>query len=115
MKITKKEKKNWFKDISNNLKSSSISNKIREQFSSIIDIPDYVTTNISKITMINNHSVLIEGYKGVADYYEHYIKINCNNLVIIIDGKKLNINEITSDELLISGEIFSINFKKQIN
>jgi sporulation protein YqfC len=115
MKITKKDKKNWFKDISENLKSNSISSKIREQFSSIVEIPSYVTTNMSKITIINNNSILIEGYKNVVDYYEHYIKISCNNLTILIDGKKLNINEITSEELLISGEIFSINFKKQIN
>ena len=112
MKISKKEKKKWYKDIIKKGKVKEISSKFRDIFSEMVDIPDYIISNSSKITMVDNKNILIEGYKNVVDYYLHYIKIKGNNVEIVIDGKNLDIKEITDDDLVITGTIYSVNLKE---
>ena len=55
---------------------------------------------------------MIEGYKKIVDYYDDYIKIKANNLDVVIDGKELDIKEITDFELVIEGKIYSVNYKR---
>ncbi|MEG1141706.1 MAG: YabP/YqfC family sporulation protein [Clostridia bacterium] len=108
MKIEKKSIKIWYKNI---LKKSKYDfSKTREQLYNLVDIPDYITSDSSKITIIDNTSVLIEGYVSVIDYYKHYIKIKGYKVDIAIDGKDLNISEITKEDLVISGDILNITF-----
>ncbi|MDF2865864.1 MAG: yqfC [Clostridia bacterium] len=109
--MNKKDKKKWFKEVINKDRVKEVSSKFREVFSEMVDIPDDVTYNSSKITMIDNKNVLIEGYKNVVDYHLHYIKIRGNNIEIVIDGKNLDIKEITDEDLVITGIIYSVNFK----
>lgn len=111
MKISKKERKKWFKEILSKKRIKEAASNFRDAFSEIVDIPNYVISDSSKITMVDNKQVLIEGYKNVVDYYLHYIKIRGNNIEIVIDGKDLDIKEITDDDLVITGKIFSVNFK----
>ena len=40
------------------------------------------------------------------------IKIRANNMDILIDGKDLDIKEITDFELVVEGDIYSINYQK---
>ena len=103
-------KKNKYKNIRSN--SNKIFSKAKEIFSTMTDIPNYVLANISKITMISNEQILIEGYKAVDEYYTHYIKILGINIEIIIDGKELDIKEINEEDIMVEGKIYSINFKK---
>lgn len=112
MKISKKERKKWYKNIFKKTNVKEISSKFRDVFSEVVDIPEYIISNSSKITIINNNNVMIEGYKNVIDYFSHYIKIKGNNLEIVIDGKDLDIKEITDDDLVITGKIYSVNFKE---
>ena len=58
-----------------------------------------------------NNNILIEGYKQIIDYYDDYIKIRANNMDILIDGKNLDIKEITDFELVVEGDIYSINYQ----
>ncbi|MEG1705281.1 MAG: YabP/YqfC family sporulation protein [Clostridia bacterium] len=112
MKITKKDKKKWYKNIMIKERVKEVSSKVRDVFSEASDIPSFVISNSSRITMIDNNNVLIEGYKNVVDYYMHYIKVKGNSMDIIIDGKDLDIKEITDEDLVISGSIYSVNFKR---
>ena len=112
MKISKKMKKNFLKEIFNKKNISENSLKIRKAFSDAVDIPSYAIANTTKTTILEDNNILIEGYKSIEDYFTNYIKVKCNTLSIVIDGKDLDIKEITDDDLVIKGEIFSINFKK---
>ena len=68
-------------------------------------------SKVTKITAIENDSILIEGYKNIIDYYDDYIKIKANNMDILIDGKNLDIKEITDTDLVIEGKIYSLNYQ----
>ena len=69
-------------------------------------------SKVTKITSIENDTILIEGYKNIKDYYDDYINIRANNMDILIDGKNLDIREITDTDLVIEGNIYSINYQK---
>ena len=112
MKTKKKERKKWYRKIKEELKITEKINLTKEKVSDFLELPKEVMSKISKITVIEDKSVLIEGYQKIVDYYDDYIKIKANNLDVIIDGKSLDIQEITDYELVIEGTIYSINYKK---
>lgn len=112
MKTKKKERKKWYRKIKEELKITEKINLTKERVSDFLELPKEVMSRISKITVIEDKSVLIEGYQKIVDYYDDYIKIKANNLDVIIDGKSLDIQEITDYELVIEGTIYSINYKK---
>jgi len=43
---------------------------------------------------------------------DNYIKIKTNNMYLVVDGSNLDIKEITDSELVISGKIYSLNYKR---
>ena len=71
LKVIKKRNKNIFKKI--NFKKSI--NHAKENFIDILNLPKELSGNYSKITMIENNELLIEGETNVVDYYDNYIKI----------------------------------------
>ena len=107
----KSEKKKWYKSIAKSLKERKIISSATDKFSDFLELPNEVMSKTTKITTIENRDVLIEGYKQIADYYDDYIRIKTYNLDIIIDGSQLDIKEITDSELVISGKIYSLNYK----
>ena len=108
----KSEKKAWSKFISKGIKTKSKISSAKDRFADFFELPKEVISKTTKTTIIGNDSVLIEGYDRVADYLENYIKIKGNRLEIIIDGLNLDIKEVTDSDLVVSGNIYSVNFKK---
>ena len=102
----KKEGKKLFKKI--NFKSKI--SEVKERFIETLELPKELSSDFSRITMIENSQILIEGKNNIVDYYDNYIKIQTKNVYIILDGKNLKINEITDEEVLISGEIGNVGF-----
>lgn len=112
MNIKKKEKKKWYKSISKNIKVRTQVSQAKDKFAEFLELPPEVVSSSTKITSIENTDILIEGYKQIMDYYDDYIKIKAHNMEIVIDGKNLDIKEITDFELVIQGEIYSLNYKR---
>ncbi len=112
MNTKKNDKKKWYKNIKNNMKVKPKVVSMKEKISTFLELPKEVIENATKITVIEDQSILIEGYKKIVDYYDNYIKIRANNMYVVIDGSNLDIQEITDFELVIEGKIYSINYKK---
>ena len=55
--------------------------------------------------------MLIENYKSILEYQEFYIRISTYIGIININGYELNLNEMTTDDLLITGKIDGIDFE----
>lgn len=111
MKKHSKEKSGIRKIIKNVYNRTGIS-KIRQHFFEITDMPAYMSKGTSRMSIYDNKNVYIEQYTNVVDYFSHYIRIKCETLYIIIEGKELNIAEISNEDLIITGSIDSISYKK---
>lgn len=80
----------------------------REKLGMILDMPVDMIKDCSRMTVIGNESILIENYKGIIEYEERLIRLSNNINVLGID---LNIEEITDDDILITGRIKTIEFE----
>jgi sporulation protein YqfC len=85
---------------------------IKEKMSEFLELPKEIVLDISKITMYANNNMLIENYKGIIEYENDRLRINTKDGIIKVMGNKLFIKEITSEDLLIYGDITSIEFLK---
>lgn len=79
----------------------------REKIGMILDMPIDMIKDCSRVTIIGTENVLVENYKGIVEYEENVIRLNNN---INMYGSNLNIEEITDDDMLVSGKIKSIEF-----
>lgn len=93
------------------MRNSKRFSKINE----ILEIPKEVSTDIPKITIIGFQEMLIENYKGILEYDEIFIRISTHIGIIDISGLNLSLNQMTEDDILISGKIENIEFEKKTN
>ena len=89
--------------------------KNQRKFSKIdrlLEMPQEVSTKDTKLTVIGFKKMLIENYKVILEYQDFYIRINTYIGIININGFNLKLSEMTSDDIMISGDIDSIDFEK---
>ncbi|MBQ9279839.1 MAG: YabP/YqfC family sporulation protein [Clostridia bacterium] len=80
----------------------------REKIQKAMEIPVELLSSYPRITLLGNESVFIENYQSIVEYEKTLIRISNN---VIVYGSDLNVEEITSDEMLIVGKIKSIEFE----
>ena len=85
--------------------------KRRNKLERILEMPIEVTTSNPKITILGFSELLIENFKGIIEYEDYLIKINTFIGIVIIQGDKLNLNQITENDVSVNGEIEKIYFE----
>ena len=77
----------------------------------ILEIPVELSTNNPKATIVGFEKVLIENYKGILEYQEYFIRLDTYIGIINVNGFNLKLEEMTTDDLLVTGKIDSIDFE----
>ena len=77
----------------------------------ILEIPVELSTNNPKITITGFERVLIENYRGILEYQDYFVRINTYIGILNINGFNLKLEEMTTDDLLVTGKIDSIDFE----
>ena len=92
-------------------------NKKKEQskIDKLLEIPKELSSDLPRITLIGFEELLIENYKSILEYQDFYIRLNTSIGIININGMSLNLKEMTSEDLMIMGEIESIDFETIID
>ncbi len=70
--------------------------------SAVFEIPD--------ISIISNREATICGTRGVIEYTQNLIKLNCGHLILTVKGTDLNMIALTIEEVIIRGVIMNIEF-----
>lgn len=83
---------------------------IKEKMSEVLELPREIIMDVPKLILIGSNDLSIENYKGIIEYSENIIRINTNSKMIKITGKKLEIKTITAEEILIGGNIETLEF-----
>lgn len=86
-------------------------NKI-SKLDEILEIPVELSTNNPKVTIMGFERLLIENYRGILEYQDYFVRVNTYIGIININGFNLNLEEMTSDDLLVTGKIESIDFEE---
>lgn len=78
----------------------------------ILEMPSEVFLPIPKITNLGFNKMMIENYKNILEYQDFFIRINTTIGIININGMNMKMGEMTKDDIVIDGEIDSIDFEK---
>ena len=85
---------------------------LKERFAELLELPKEIVLNIPKLTIVGNGDMIIENYKGLIEYENARIRVNTGIGTIKITGVRLLVKEITSEDIIICGEIHSLEFQK---
>lgn len=85
---------------------------LKEKMAEVLELPKEIILDLPKITMFGDRNLFIENYKGIIEYDNNRIRINTGKGIIRVTGESLMIKEITSEDLMIDGEIVSLEFLK---
>lgn len=83
---------------------------IKNKLTNLFELPKDVVLNLPLITIVGNKEIQIENYKGIVEYSEEMIKVKTTVGVIKVNGKKLFVKLITSENIQITGFIKSFEY-----
>lgn len=87
-----------------NLKSKTI------QLIETLQLPQDILCGEIRITITGNREILIENYKGLLECTNTKILIQAKNHKLLLEGKALNIDYYTNEDMKISGRILSVRY-----
>lgn len=93
-------------------RETNVKEKMVDRIADFLEMPEELVGDNTKITLVDNKYLYLEGKNNIVDYYDHYIKIKTKKVTITLDGKKMEIKEINDNELVIEGEIINISYNK---
>lgn len=94
-----------------NAKEDNIRKKtMREKFTELLELPKELVLDIPRITIVGKGDMMIENFKGIIEYGSSRIRVNTGIGTVKITGAGLFIKEITSEDIIISGGINSLEF-----
>lgn len=91
-------------------KSENRKINIKEKVAEALELPKEVALNVPRLTMVGSTNLLIENYKGIIEYDDKRIRVNTGIGIIGITGKGMSIMGITSENVMINGEIHAMEF-----
>ena len=82
----------------------------KQQMAEILELPKELILNVPKLTLIGNNIMSIQNFRSLIEYSNTQIKIKTNSGLILIQGNKLSIKEISTEDTIIEGEIQRLEF-----
>lgn len=78
---------------------------------SILEMPREVVSTDVKITILGFDEIFIENYKNILEYQDIFIRINTFQGTINISGFNLELDQMTNDDIKVTGKIDSIDLE----
>jgi sporulation protein YqfC len=81
---------------------------LKEKVTDMLELPKEAVLNLPMISMIGNGEMNIENYKVIIEYNEERIRIHTMVGVLKLEGRKLLLKAMTTEEIVITGIILKI-------
>ena len=81
--------------------------------SKFLEIPREVISNIPKITITGFDEVFIENFKGILEYEDFFVRISTSLGNININGFNLKLNQMTDNDIFVTGKIENLDFESK--
>ena len=89
-------------------------NKKYNKINEILNLPVETYTTIPKVRILGFEEMVIENFKGILEYEEFYIRINTSIGIININGYNLKLENMTNDDIKVTGKIESFDLERLI-
>lgn len=90
-------------------KRLSISERIAAAAHGIEMVSGYRGTS-PRVEIFSNQRVLIENHKGILEYGDTLMRINCGRVIVKITGQDLALKALSISELAIEGNILTVEY-----
>lgn len=74
-------------------------------------MPKEISSTDPKVTIMGFNEMLIENYKGILEYQEFFVRISTHIGIVNVNGFNLVLNEMSSEDVMITGKIESVDFE----
>lgn len=81
----------------------------------MLELPQEVYSNIPKIIITGFDEMIIENFKGILEYEEFFVRINTHIGIISINGLNLNLENMTNDDIKVTGQIESLDMERTVD
>ena len=81
----------------------------------ILELPKEICSNIPKLSITGFDEIIIENFKGILEYEEFFVRISTHIGIININGYGLNLENMTEDDIKVTGKIESIDIERTID
>ncbi len=95
-----------------NGKPSRTRTSFKEKVSEALELPKELVLDVPRITLIGNKQLILENYKGIIEYEDSRIRVKTSEGIIKMEGISMIIKEITSEDIMVKGEIKIIQFEQ---
>ena len=85
------------------------------KFDRLLELPKEVYSNVPRIIITGFDEMLIENFKGILEYEEFYVRINTHIGIININGYGLKLENMTDDDIKVTGKIESFDLERIID
>lgn len=65
----------------------------------------------AKITLYGRRRLLIENHKGILNYGEDIIEVDCGGMKTVIRGNDLSLGAMDKNDMLVTGRVLSIELE----
>ena len=81
--------------------------------SKFLEIPREVISDVPKITVTGFDEIFIEYFKGILEYEDFFARISTSIGNININGFNLKLNQMTDNDILVTGKIENLDFESK--
>ena len=78
----------------------------------VLDISEGIIDDIPQVTCYGREKVVVSNYTGILEYEDFFVRLNSAHGTIYIYGEELKINELTVDDIMVCGKIYSVEFER---
>lgn len=115
-KLSPKRQKCRKRTVPNRTKESlDMKKKSYKKLDRILEMPKEVCSDIPKIIITGFDEMIIENFKGILEYEEFFVRINTHIGIININGFNLNLENMTNDDIKVTGKIESMDVERTVD
>ena len=73
-------------------------------------LADDFTPGVPRIEILGDRRVLVENHKGILEYGDTLMRINCGKMIVRITGADLVLKALSLSELAVTGKIACVEY-----
>ena len=81
----------------------------------LLELPQEIYSNVPKITITGFNEMIIENFKGILEYEDYYIRINTSLGIINVNGYELRLENMTNDDIKVTGKIEKFDIERNFD
>ena len=84
--------------------------RLKEKVAGLLALPKEIALNLPQVIVTGRDEVNIENYKGIKEYTETKVAVNTSAGLLVVEGKKLHLRQITVENIVVTGIIDSFRY-----